>query len=380
MFYKYQPAENKKRYIEQLRIAGALSRLYSDNQAPYLVSRLVENVFCDAFNAENLSRSDCSVDAKFGRVGIGIKTFLHTSKLQKVAEFNKDSPSYKHLSKVEKIERIAELRNERLETTKRIYGVDTLVYHYITREKGRINIYEEAMQMIDIPNIKNVIETKTSITFEDGNNRYSFNLSKSTLMKHFDLSNAIDQFDVNIVNDPMEMLRSLVIEDQESFTPNLPDVEFLILALYSIKGSKKVVHPKSGLNQWNAAGRKRDFNEVYIPIPSMIHKTNPDFFPLRDQPFNLRLPNGAIMSAKVCQDNSKALMSNPNKALGKWLLRDVLDLQEGELLIYERLQEIGLDSVIIYKYSDDDYAIDFREVGTYEEFIERSLDIDAEEE
>lgn len=379
MFYKYQAVENKKHYIEQLRIAGALSRLYSDNQAPYLVSRLVENVFCNAFDAENLSRSDCSVDAKFGRVGIGIKTFLHTSSLQKVAEFNKDSRSYKHLSKVEKIERIAALRNERLETTKRIYGVDTLVYHYITRENGRINIYEEPMQMIDIPRIKNVIETKTSITFEDGNNRYSFNLSKSTLMKHFDLSNIIETFEINILDDPMEILRDILIENQDLSVSSLPDVEFIILALYSTKGSKKIVHPKSGLNQWNAAGRPRNFDEVYIPIPMSIHKLYPDFFPPRDRPFNLRLPDGEMMSAKVCQDNSKALMSNPNKALGKWLLRDVLDLPEGELLAYERLQEIGLDSVIIYKYSDNDYAIDFREVGIYEEFIEHSLDIEAEE-
>jgi len=32
---------------------------------------------------------------------------------------------------------------------------------------------------------------------------------------------------------------------------------------------------KSGLNQWNARGRDRNPNEVYIPIPAEIHKNFP---------------------------------------------------------------------------------------------------------
>ena len=52
-------------------------------------------------------------------------------------------------------------------------------------------------------------------------------------------------------------------------------------------------------------------------------------------------------------------MSNPNKALGLWLLREVLQLKEGELLKYDRLKELGIDSVILYKHSDEEYSIDF---------------------
>ena len=74
------------------------------------------------------------------------------------------------------------------------------------------------------------------------------------------------------------------------------------------------------------------------------------------------------MSAKVCQDNSKALMSNPNSALGNWILRDVLNLKEGELLSYEKLAQVGLDSVVIYKSEDGKYDIDFAKAGSYEEF------------
>ena len=61
-------------------------------------------------------------------------------------------------------------------------------------------------------------------------------------------------------------------------------------------------------------------------------------------------------------------MSKPNKKLGKWLLRNVFELNEGTLVTYEMLEKFGIDSVIITKHSDLEYSIDFAEVGTYEEF------------
>jgi len=84
------------------------------------------------------------------------------------------------------------------------------------------------------------------------------------------------------------------------------------------------------------------------------------------------LPDGRILSSKVCQDGSKALMSKHNADLGKWLLRDVLGLKEKELLTYEKLQEIGFDSVILERIDSKTYSIDFRPSGTYEEFIEEN--------
>lgn len=67
-------------------------------------------------------------------------------------------------------------------------------------------------------------------------------------------------------------------------------------------------------------------------------------------------------------------MSNPNKALGKWLLRDILHLPENELLTYSKLSDLGIDSVRIEKKSGTDYLIDFCETGTYDIFaIENSL-------
>ena len=51
----------------------------------------MENIFCISFGANNLSRSDISVDAGKNGIGIGLKTFLQSNgkTFQKVAEFNK---------------------------------------------------------------------------------------------------------------------------------------------------------------------------------------------------------------------------------------------------------------------------------------------------
>jgi hypothetical protein len=61
-------------------------------------------------------------------------------------------------------------------------------------------------------------------------------------------------------------------------------------------------------------------------------------------------------------------MSNPNKVLGKWLLRDVFEMPERELLTYDMLERFGVDSVIFTKNHNGDYSIDFAEIGTYEEY------------
>ena len=141
--------------------------------------------------------------------------------------------------------------------------------------------------------------------------------------------------------------------------------EVLTLPLYSYSHGKKVVPEKSGLNQWNAAGRKRNPNEVYIPYLATIRKEHLDFFPPREQCFDVRLPSGKIISMKVCQDGGKAIMSNPNKALGEWILREVLRLDELELLTYDKLLELGIDSVVFEKHGDY-YSLDFNSLAINE--------------
>jgi hypothetical protein len=368
-------SDSLKYYKRMLNIIGSLTGLFSESNVPYLNYRITENLFCKAFSAKNLSRSDVSADASLANRGIGIKTFIHGNgkTLQKVAEFNRDNIKFRALNPKDAIKKIAHLRNERITTTMRIYGLSSMIYHCIVREEGKIIVFESAMDLIDINNIKNISSSKNTISFTDSKNEYSFNISKSTLYKRFITDNVIAEVKVKIIDDPFEVLEQKFEKVKEVYyKKKTKENPFVILPLYSITKDKKIVYFKSGLNQWNAGGRKRDYNEIYIPIPKWIHKRYPGFFLPRDEPFNLILPDGSILQSKVCQDGSKALMSKHNADLGKWLLRDVLNLKENEVLTYERLQEIGLDSVIIERIDSKTYSIDFRPSGTYENFIEES--------
>jgi len=381
--------EQIESYTRMLRNTGSLSRLFSESDSPYLVSRSVENIYCEAFEAENLSRSDCSADAKYKNDGIGLKTFLHGNgrTLQKVAEFNKLSNLYRDKTARELVYTVAKLRNERIEFTKRTHDIDTMIYHCVTRSPSKVSVFEEPMDLIDIRNIKSIKQATNTITFEDGKHEYSFNLTKSTLYKRFILEEPMLEIDVAILEHPYLALENL--QKDISVVASTPDSqlkvaeqlafytiseqshseeEYVILPLFSDRGSERNVPERSGLNQWNAKGRPRDPNEIYIPIPKWIHNVFPDFFPARDTSFNLQVPSGKLLNAKVCQDGSKALMTNPNKALGEWLLRNVLNLEEGELLTYEMLEGLDIDSVIVTKQSDNDFKINFCEIGTYDNF------------
>ena len=64
-------------------------------------------------------------------------------------------------------------------------------------------------------------------------------------------------------------------------------------------------------------------------------------------------------------------MSNPNKVLGKWLLRDVLQLPEGTLITYNLLQEKGFDTVLFTKYDSSHYGIDFVDSDVYRSMYEK---------
>ncbi len=366
-FYNNQTIIQQDLYKEYLQIIGSLSNLFSDSDTPYLYYRIAEKMFCQAFNATDLSRGDVSYDAQKGDLGIGLKTYLRSNNksIQKIAEFNKDKILYDNLSLTKKVYKIAALRNQRLTFTNDLYNIEKSIYHCVVRDKGKFFIFEEDTNKINLDFIKNIKQKKSSITFDDGIHEYTFSLSKSTLMKRFNTFDFLDTFDVNIIEDPLTALYSLINSKQPLMTnSHIKDTVFL--PLY---GSKHKVYDNSGLNQWNANGRTRNIDEVYIPIPKKLHIYKPNFFPKKDIVFTLNLPNRTNLQAKICQSGSKALMSNPNKALGKWLLRDVFKLAEGELVTNNTLYTYGIDSVRIDKINETEYDINFSKLDSYENFI-----------
>lgn len=371
MFYEKQDLEKREEYQNSLKIIGSLSNLFSDSKTPYLYYRIAEKIFCNSFTANNLSRGDVALDATKDSIGIGLKTFLtnNNRSFQKVAEFNRDKFLYENQNPVKMIKIISKLRNERIRFTENLYDINHSIYHCVIRDENTFKLHEEIMNYVDVDNITEVKKVKNIIKFNDGLHDYSFNISKSTLTKRFIIEKPLIEFDVKILENPLDDIKKCMLENDLLYSSDNKIIKTVYLPLY---GKNKIVQEQSGLNQWNANGRQRNENEVYIPIPAQIHKKEPGFFPGRNFSFNLKLPKGNILKAKVCQDNNKALMSYSNKDLGKWILRDVLSLKIGELLTYEKLQTIGIDSVRIDKINEQNYEINFASLGSYESYLEKS--------
>ena len=370
MFLDKQKKAQQLSYKKDLQVVGALSNLFSESVVPFLYYRVSERVFCDSFSAEDLSRSDVSSDAKKSDLGIGIKTFLagNNKTLQKVAEFNADSNTFNGLKPKELIMKIAMLRNQRIRFTESSFALNSSIYHCVVREKNLFKFHEEPMRYIDLESIQNVKKKNTTIQFEDKYSEYSFSLSKSTLLKRFDTSSCLDCVDIDILDDPLAMLReSALLHPGGSKLSK--DVETAYLPLYT-PGNTKGVPEKAQLNQWNAAGRKRDPDEIYVSVPAKFRKKMVGFFPEKDRSFTLIFPDGDEVDAKICQENGKALMTNPNKKIGKLILREGLNLAEGEIVTYSHLALLGIDSIRLDKINEFEYRVNFSGLGSYEKFIE----------
>jgi len=365
--------ENNGDYLKLLSAVSKLSGLFSESAIPYINYRVAENIFCRSFNADNLSRSDTAFDANYQAIGVGLKTFTSPSNKsrEKIAEFNQLSNLLRKYDNIDLAVKLAEFRNERIELAKRLYGIDKSLYHIVARKENELNLFETDYNKIDIENIKIDKKTRASLSFNDGINQYSYNYSKSTLFRLFETPNNAFKLPIDIIEDPYSLLLELFEKKQFKLAKDrlIKGVNYVVLPLYSTRSKPKKVPEKSGLNQWNAGGRKRDFGEVYIPIPAPVRKKYPNFFPPRDKKFKLKVPTNDILTAKVCQQNSKALMTDPNKALADWLLRKVLKLKEGELATIEKLEKLGFDSVIIIKDDDINYRIDIMKTGSFDEFM-----------
>lgn len=58
-------------------------------------------------------------------------------------------------------------------------------------------------------------------------------------------------------------------------------------------------------------------------------------------------------------------------------MKNVLKLNEGELLTYDKLQVLGIDSVRIDKLNDENYEINFAKNGSYDIFISQSSGLEG---
>lgn len=399
MHYKFDIEE----YSKHLKLVGSLSRLFSTSETPFIQYRTVEILFSMVAGGENIASEDNSFDAiTKERIPVGVKTFVASKtaqhKKEKVAEFKQEYIEIlKSLDYENAVKEIAQWRNLRVLSDARQKNLDInkAIYHCLVRRPGEVFIHEEPYPLIDEKNITPVTNTGipvdkfTGLHFSDGVNTYTFSNSKSTLFKKFDFSKGFNSnpIAIEILENPIEALQGFLKKNtQDVWVPEeskqdqsvlIPGKDYIVLPLYSsTKKHGKVVHPKSGINQWNAGGRIRSFGEVYIPISSVIHKNKKTsgFFPPRDTKFKLTLPNAVVLSAKICQAGGKALMSDPNAALGNYLF-SVIDAsgtheKSLDVFTYKDLMSIGRDSVRILKNGALDYSLEFCSLGSNEDFLD----------
>ena len=408
-----------EKYVELLQAVASMSRLFSDNTVPYVHSRFVERLFIQATGAKDLSRLNKSFDALIAPdIGVGVKTFLSVSgnsKREKVAEFPRfaQDGEFLGLTPHQLALKVSGFRNNRVLSDANELSIDInkSIYHCLVRTKTGAVIHEEPYRIVDISNIKPTdkhgkLISKWSkrtrgVFFTDGKSNYNYNTSKNVLIKQFKFAAKPAIIDLAIFDDIFDRVLAwfevnkqsgfkissdegkqlLVVEDPVQMKPG---VDFVVLPLYSTRGEEKNVAPKSGINQWNAAGRIRKFGEAYIPIPSEVHRLCPKFFPDRDQKFDIILPNSSTpVQSKVCQEGRKALMSDPNSTLGHWImkvLRPSLSDSDFECptsskdkpFTYKDLVSISKDAVIVKKSKDKSkplYSLEFAPLDSYEDFI-----------
>jgi hypothetical protein len=400
-----------KAYSDLVRAVGALSKLYSESETPLIHPRFVEKLFCHLTGARDLARDDTSFDAIMGKaVGVGVKTFrsegVHRSRLEKVAEFTKVAASgfFQNRTKEELAFVVAELRNSRVASDSAEYNIeiDSSFYHCLVRLSGAAFVHEEPYTPIDIEQVVPTSSTGTEVAkfsadtaghvyFADGSNSYMFNTSKNVLYKRFEMKKHFNSaiFPIRIDQDIFSKIEGLFDAQTPTSEAGSRDSVIanpsVVLPLYSTTGGGRHVSARSGINQWNAAGRIRKFGEAYIPVPIAVHRKNPDFFPARDVKFSLMLPNGKEISAKICQQDGKALMSDPNTDLCDWLF-SVVDgnlevasrrLTRREPYAYSDLVRIGKDSVRITRTNVDPlrYELETCDLGSFEDEMNESPEL-----
>ncbi len=393
--------EEKSEYIRFLKIFGALSGLFKDNQEgknarkPYLYYRNHEQLFVRVFKVEDLTRKDSAFDAignmENDRIGIGLKTWIHTKDktYQKVAEFNKLAPIIiiplmESGTPEEVIKKVSELRNERILLDKRLYKTNKDIYHIITRDVDIMNVIETSYDLIDIDSIELISNDEKTYTFKDKLRSYKFYKSKSVLLEEFDASKdeIILKIPIEQFENPFELIKMIELPIQEN--QNIYNEE-IYLPLYQDKKEGRIVSNCSGINIRHSKPKSKGSNtlrpefEIEIRISKWIHHVFPNFFGINAlneydiknsklNDFDLVLPDGRILRGRIKQQNGKSLQTNPQSALGEWILKDVLGLKNREIVTWDLLNNLGIDSLKITKQSDKCFKITIAETGAYEKF------------
>lgn len=426
--------EQREEYKNYLKMYGALSAMFnqksSETGAPYLDSKFQETIYARSFDSENVdvgnTPHDIESEINGKRYGIGIKTWLNSKpSYQKVMQLKRYKDEIDPLANRNHLEelalKLAEIKNSRLETDYKRLGLveQNNVYHYVTRDKGKVVLTETSYPKVDIKTLKPGEFTKSSFYFSDGLKDYKYTFGDSQIWMKFNDNkkdyDILDTIDIDIMEDPFLFLKNAFFESDSTneYTINngilVPKQsvkrDYLYLPLYSYRSKK--VEAKSGLNAWNADPKNKNSNvlrpkgEAYIPIPKIVWKKHKYWFDKsvdmsdykaykqntgkNSYTFNLHLPDGQVIEAGIMQDNFKSLQTSPQNILGSWIL-DVIGFKNPqrteartpakEVVTLEMLRQKGFDSIKLWHEDPNnpkDVWIDFAGVNSFEKFINNEI-------
>lgn len=417
VWQKY-PKEEQEDYEDYLRMYGALSALFnqksSETGAPYLDSKFQETIYARCFKSEDVDIGNTPHDirSKFGseNIGIGLKTWLSSKpSYQKVMQLKRYRTQIEPYQKQpeELAHVVSKIKNQRLITDYKRLGLneDTNIYHYVTRDAGKMLLSETSYPLVDMNRLKPGKLTTKSFTFSDGIKEYKYTFGDCEIWMRFSPEDKnttlLDTLDINIIDDPFAFLKNAFKKEKGVYAPAKPKYDYLYLPLYSYKS--KTVLKSSGLNSWNGLPKSKSSStvrpkgEAYIPIPKELWKKCPYWVDpkinMADYAYykrmtgessvqiNLHMPDGKIFPARFTQQGFKSLQTKPQSILGSWIL-NVLGITDPQRKQYDQpatnivtmklLQQVGFDSLKLWHEDPSkprEIWIDFAEYGSFERFM-----------
>lgn len=132
-------------------------------------------------------------------------------------------------------------------------------------------------------------------------------------------------------------------------------LNFVTLPLTSGKNENVRVPSRSGLN-WGQRPR-RNQNQAYLTVPSGVQQIK--FFPEVGMEFKMICDDDFEMFCVRAQQSGKAIHSCGDNALMGLYFRRRLNLEPGQLVIYDHLLRYGRTSIDIYKREEKLFFLDF---------------------
>ena len=298
-----------------------------------------------------------------------------------------------------------------------MYKTQKDVYHFITRDDDVMNIVETQYDLIDLDSIELIKSDGKTYSFKDKLHNYKFYKSKSVLLEEFDASQEeiIAQIPIEQFDDPFELIsmielpserneeiytdssilgedtvsQGVVAEGVNSFVKIIQKqqkiYQEIYLPLYQDTKEGRDVSPRSGINIRHSKSKNKGSNtlrpeyEIEVRVSKWIHHIFPGFFginamdedEIRDEEkndFDLILPDGRVLRGRIKQQGGKSLQTNPQGALGEWILKDVLGSTNREIIDEKWLDALGIDTLKVVKIDDKHFKITVAETGAYEQF------------